>query len=60
MPIMPYAELCRMVVDAILRLAVLAAGFAVFRLVPFGIFQALQLLEEGEQSVAGTEADWLI
>jgi len=49
-----------MVVDAILRLAVLTADFAVFRLVPFGIFQALQLLEEGEQSVAGTEADWLI
>lgn len=60
MPFMPHAELCRMVVDAILRLAVLTAGLAVFRPVPFGIFRALQLLEEGEQSVAGTEADWLI
>ena len=57
---MPYAELCRMVLDAIHRLAVFTAGFAVFRLVPFGIFRALQLLEESEQSVAGTEADWLI
>ena len=57
---MPYVELCRMVVDAILRLAVLTAGLAVFRPVPFGIFRALQRLEEGEQSVAGTETDWLV
>lgn len=49
-----------MVVDAILRLAVLTAGLAVFLPVPFGIFRALQRLEEGEQSVAGTEADWLV
>jgi hypothetical protein len=57
---MPDAELCRMVVDAIFRLAVLTAGLAVFRPVPFGIVRALQRLEEGEQSVAGMEADWVV
>lgn len=60
MPFMPYGELCRMVVDAILRLAVLTTGLAVFRSFPFGIFRALQRLEEGEQSVAGAEADWFV
>jgi hypothetical protein len=48
-----------MVVDAILRLPALTTGLAVFHPVSFSIFRALQRLEEAEQSVAGTEVDWL-
>ena len=60
MRFLPDAELYRLVVDAIFRLAVLTAGLPVFRSFPFGIFRPLQRLVESEQSVAGSEADWLV